>query len=103
MPGGSRSSCRRELIRRDFFFPIFVTVVTCFAAIIVLELSWLALFPILFAGLLAIAYSGTLHYLALELAMRPILFDINAALETPVRIDRPSLSAPRRSCSARCR
>ena len=67
-------------------------MVTCFAAVIVLELSWLALFPILFAGLLAIAYSGTLHYLALELAMRPILFDINAALETPVRIDRPSLS-----------
>ena len=27
----------------------------------------------------------------MELALRPILFDINAALDTPVRIDKPSL------------
>jgi adenylate cyclase len=80
----------RELVRRDFYFPIIVTLVACLSAIIILELSWLAFFPIIFGGLLAIAYSGTLHFLALELAMRPILFDINAALETPVRIDRPS-------------
>src|SRR6266446_3360659 len=53
-----------ELIRRDFF-------------------------PITLAALLAVAYAATLHCLALELAMRPILFDINAALDTPVRIDRP--------------
>jgi adenylate cyclase len=80
----------RELVQRDFYFPIIVTLGACLTAVIVLELSWLAFFPIIFAGLLAIAYSGTLHFLALELAMRPILFDINAALETPVRIDRPS-------------
>jgi adenylate cyclase len=80
----------RELVQRDFYFPIVVTLVACLSAVIVLGLSWLAFFPIIFAGLLAIAYSGTLHFLALELAMRPILFDINAALETPVRIDRPS-------------
>ena len=55
----------------------------------VLGLSWLAFFPITFAALLTVAYAATLHYLALELAMRPILFDINAALDTPVRIDRP--------------
>jgi adenylate cyclase len=81
----------RQLIRRDFYFPIIVTLIAGVTAMIVLELSWLAFFPIIFAGALAIAYSGTLHYLALELAMRPILFDINAALETPVRIDRPTL------------
>ncbi len=80
----------RELVQRDFYFPIVVTLVACLTAVIVLGLSWLAFFPIIFAGLLAIAYSGTLHFLAIELAMRPILFDINAALETPVRIDRPS-------------
>ena len=34
-------------------------------------------------------YAAILHYLALELAMRPILFDINAELDMPVRIDRP--------------
>ena len=81
----------RELIRRDFYFPIIVTLIASISAIIVLGLDWLAFFPIIFAGVLAIAYSGTLHFLALELAMRPILFDINVALETPVRIDRPTL------------
>jgi adenylate cyclase len=81
----------RELVRRDFYFPIVVTLITCVTSVILIELNWLAIFPILFAGALAIAYSGTLHFLALELAMRPILFDINAALETPVRIDRASL------------
>ncbi|MGH2982896.1 MAG: HAMP domain-containing protein, partial [Solirubrobacterales bacterium] len=81
----------REMVRRDFYFPIIVTLVACLTSVIILQLSWLAFFPIIFAGALAIAYSGTLHFLALELAMRPILFDIDAALETPVRIDRPSL------------
>ncbi|HEY1238746.1 MAG TPA: adenylate/guanylate cyclase domain-containing protein, partial [Solirubrobacterales bacterium] len=47
-----------------------------------------AFFPIAVAGLLSIGYSGTLHYLALELAMRPILFDINAALDAPLHVDR---------------
>ena len=80
-----------ELIRRDFYVPIFVTLLTAVGAVLILETSWLAFLPIAIAGLLAIGYSGTLHYLALELAMRPILFDINAALDTPVRIDKPSL------------
>jgi adenylate cyclase len=78
-----------ELIRKDFHFPILVTVVTVVAAVIVLQLSWLAIFPITLGALLAVAYAATLHYLALELAMRPILFDINASLDTPVRIDKP--------------
>jgi class 3 adenylate cyclase len=80
-----------ELVRRDFYFPIFVTLLTAIGTVVILETSWLAFFPIAIAGVLAIGYSGTLHYLALELAMRPILFDINAALDTPVRIDRPVL------------
>src|SRR5262249_61197353 len=37
----------------------------------------------------AVGYAGILHSLALELAMRPILFDINDELEMPVRLDRP--------------
>jgi adenylate cyclase len=78
-----------ELIRKDFHFPILVTVVTVIVAVIVLQLSWLAIFPITLGALLAVAYAATLHYLALELAMRPILFDINASLDTPVRIDKP--------------
>jgi adenylate cyclase len=78
-----------EQIRRDFGAPIVVTVATVIASIAVLGLSWLAFFPIILASLLAVAYAATLHYLAIELAMRPILFDIDAELDTPVRIDRP--------------
>ena len=78
-----------EMVRRDFWVPFVVTVVTVVAAIAILGLTWLAFFPIVIAALLVTAYAGTLHYLALELAMRPILFDINSALDRPVRIDRP--------------
>jgi adenylate cyclase len=78
-----------ELIRKDFFVPIVVTVAVVIASVAILGLSWLAFFPITIAALLTAAYAGTLHYLALELAMRPILFDINSALDRPVRIDRP--------------
>jgi adenylate cyclase len=77
------------LIRRDYLVPIVVTVATVIAAIAVLGLSWLAFFPISVGALVAVGYAFTLHYLALELAMRPILFDINDELEVPVRIDRP--------------
>ncbi len=80
-----------ELVRRDGLVPILVTVVAVVASMVVLNLTWLAFFPIAFAALLTVAYAATLHYLALELALRPILFDINATLDTPVRIDRPVL------------
>ena len=80
-----------ELIRRDFFVPILITLVAVGAAVAVLQLSWLAFFPIAIAALLTTSYAGTLHYLALEMGMRPILFDINSALDTPVRITRPAV------------
>ena len=79
-----------ELIRRDAGFPVFgVALPVSVAAVIAYDLSWLAFFPILAGGLVALGYSAILHYLALELAMRPILFDINAALAKPVRITQP--------------
>jgi adenylate cyclase len=80
-----------QLVRRDFYVPVIVTVITVIASVSILQLSWLSFFPIMVAALLTAAYAGTLHYLALELSMRPILFDINAALDTPVRIDRPAV------------
>ncbi len=78
-----------ELIRRNSLFPVVVALVAVVASIVVLGLSWLAFFPIMIAALLSVGYAGIVHYLALELALRPILFDINAALDKPVRIDRP--------------
>jgi adenylate cyclase len=81
-----------ELIRRDLGFPVFgVAVPVSVAAVLLYGLSWLAFFPVLVGGLIALGYSAILHYLALELAMRPILFDINAALASPVKIERRSI------------
>ena len=78
-----------ELIRRDFLVPVLVTVLTVVVSMAILDLSWPAFFPITIAALLTVGYAATLHYLALELGLRPILFDINASLDMPVRIDRP--------------
>ena len=81
-----------ELLRRDSGFPVFgVALPTSIAMVAIFGLSWLAFFPIFAGALIALGYSAILHYLALELAMRPVLFDINRALETPVRIDRPAV------------
>jgi class 3 adenylate cyclase len=81
-----------ELIRRDAGFPVFgVAIPVSVFAVVEYGLSWFAVFPLMAGGLIALGYSAILHYLALELAMRPILFDINAALETPVKITKPSI------------
>jgi class 3 adenylate cyclase len=77
------------LIRRDFLVPILVTLATVIASVALLGLNWLAIFPISIGAFVAVGYAAILHYLALELAMRPILFDINDELDVPVRIDKP--------------
>ena len=79
------------LIRKDFFAPVVVTVPIVISSLFILDLAWFAFFPIMFAALVTIGYAAMLHYLALEIAMRPVLFDINAALEAPLRIDRPTV------------
>src|SRR4051794_27789030 len=78
-----------QMIRRDFLVPVLVTLTIVIASIAVLGLNWLAFFPIAVGAFVAVGYGAILHYLALELAMRPILFDINEELDMPVRLDRP--------------
>ena len=85
-PGGEHADSADP---EELLFPILVALVSVVASIAVLGLSWLAFFPIMIAALLSVGYAGIVHYLALELAIRPILFDINSALDRPVRIDRP--------------
>jgi len=73
------------LLRRDVLFPIFVVAIpTSVVAVVLYGLSWLAFFPFLAAGLVAIGYGGILHYLALEAGMRPVLVEINREV-TPRR------------------
>jgi class 3 adenylate cyclase len=79
------------LIKGDFFAPLAISVPVVLSAVVILELSWLAFFPMLFGALITIGYATMLHYLALEIAMRPVLFDLNAALDAPLRIDRATV------------
>jgi adenylate cyclase len=73
-----------ELIRRDLGIPIFVAVAPASIwAVIVLNLSWLAFFPLFAGSLVAVGYSAILHYLVLEAGMRPVLVDINRSAAAP--------------------
>ncbi|HYY74604.1 MAG TPA: adenylate/guanylate cyclase domain-containing protein, partial [Solirubrobacterales bacterium] len=68
-----------NLIRRDLWVPIGVAIIpACIWAVIVLDLSWPAFFPLLAGSLVALGYSAVLHYLILEAGMRPVLLDVNS-------------------------
>jgi adenylate cyclase len=70
-----------NMIRRDFWVPVFVVVVpTCVAAVLFIDLSWLSLIPLMTGALVAVGYGAILHYLALEQGMRPVLVDINQSI-----------------------
>jgi adenylate cyclase len=81
-----------DLVKKDLYYPIFgVILPTALSAVLLFDLRPIAFLPLFAGGLLAIGYSGVLHYLAVELGMRPVLVDINRELEVPLRIDRPAL------------
>jgi adenylate cyclase len=85
-----------NLIRRDLWVPIGVAIVpTCIWAAIVLDLAWLAFFPLFAGSLVALGYSAILHYLILEAGMRPVLLDINDSEDTP-RVAAPISAIPLR-------
>ena len=60
--------------------PVVVSVLPiCIAGTAILDLSWLAFFPLLAASAVALGYSAILHYLAVEAGMRPVLVEINSS------------------------
>ncbi len=66
------------LLRRQMRLPIFVVAIPgSIAGVIVLHLDLLDFLPILAASLIAIGYSGILHYFAVEAGLRPAVVDIN--------------------------
>ncbi|HEX5954859.1 MAG TPA: adenylate/guanylate cyclase domain-containing protein [Solirubrobacterales bacterium] len=70
-----------HLVKRDLPMPVLVTVIpTCVAGIVILDLGWLTIIPLLLGAAIAMGYSAMLHYLAVEAGMRPLLLDINANL-----------------------
>jgi adenylate cyclase len=69
------------LIRREMKLPVFgVALPGSIAGVIILGLSPWAFFPIFAASLIAIGYSGILHYFAVEAGLRPVVVDINRVL-----------------------
>jgi class 3 adenylate cyclase len=73
-----------NLIRRDLFVPVGVAIVpACIWAVIVLNLSWPAFFPLFAGSMVALGYSAILHYLVLEAGMRPVLLDVNESELAP--------------------
>jgi adenylate cyclase len=75
-----------DLIRRDMVLPFVIVVLpAAIASVAILGLSWLAFFPFFFGASVAVGYGGLLHYLALELGMRPVLMDINR--DVPPRLE----------------
>src|SRR5262249_56748136 len=73
-----------SLIRRDVSVPIVVTIVpACIWAVIVLDISWLAFFPLFAGSMVALGYSAILHYLILEAGVRPLLPHISESGEGP--------------------
>ena len=81
-----------ELIRRDLVLPVVTVVVpACIASTAILGLSWLAFFPFAAASLVALGYAMILHYLAMEIGLRPVLIDINRVLAPRLAPDRSAL------------
>jgi adenylate cyclase len=68
-----------------------VAVVNAIAAVVVLDLTWVTIFPLLAAALIAVGYIAILQYFAIETAMRPVILDINEHLSADFRFARLGL------------
>ena len=70
-----------NLVRDEIVIPLFGVVVPATAsAVLIFGLPWLGFFPLLGAGVVAVAYGAILHHLTLEAGLRPVLIDINRAV-----------------------
>jgi len=86
-----------NLVREELLPPVVAVVVpSAVAAVLILDLSWLDLFPLLIAGAVAVGYGAILHHLTIEAGMRPVLIDINRSAS-------PRLSAEVEALSLRLR
>jgi class 3 adenylate cyclase len=78
-----------HLIKADIKIPTLVVVIPgCAAATHFLGLGWTSIFPLIAGSMVALGYSGLLHYLAVEAGMRPVLIEINQEVSprrTPAR------------------
>lgn len=68
-----------RMVRSLAVLPIFTVVLPASVlSVVLLDLSWPAIIPFVAGSMVALGYSSLLHYLALEVGLRPVLVDINA-------------------------
>ena len=80
------------LVKKDLPLPVIASVIPiCITGILILDLSWLAIFPLLAGAAVALGYSALLHYLAVESGMRPVLIDINQQISPRTSLDAPAI------------
>ncbi|MBA2522166.1 MAG: adenylate/guanylate cyclase domain-containing protein [Solirubrobacterales bacterium] len=69
------------LVRDELLIPLIgVVLPSIIAALLIFDLPWVGFFPLLGAGIVAAGYGAILHHLTLEIAMRPVLVDLNRAV-----------------------
>lgn len=67
-----------DVVRFEMLMPIAMVIIPgCVSAVVVLDLAWTAVFPLLFASMISVGYGAILHYLTIEAGMRPVLLDID--------------------------
>jgi adenylate cyclase len=82
-----------HLLRNDIKIPLGVVVLPgCAAATAFLHLEWFNFFPLVAGSLIALGYSGILHYLLVESGMRPVLVDINQSVTPRLAAGPPAIS-----------
>ena len=80
------------MVRTDVTIPVFIVVIPAVvAAVLILEASWLAFFPLFVGGMVALGYSAILHYLIFEAGLRPVLVDISSHLPPQRRLEHAGL------------
>jgi adenylate cyclase len=89
---GAAVGLPQRVISRDMKLPLIIVALPgSIAALLILDLSPLAFFPLFAGSLIAIGYAGILHYFALETGMRPVLVDINRVLPPRLRTETRAL------------
>jgi adenylate cyclase len=81
-----------RVLRRDAWLPgLLVTPPAACAIVLVLDLHWSSLVPLLGLGLVGSAYAAILQYFAIEIGLEPVVDDVAAQLPEDFRFQREGL------------
>jgi adenylate cyclase len=81
-----------RVLRRDAWVPgLLVTPPAACAIVLVLDLHWTSLVPLLVLGAVGSAYAAILQYFAIEIGLEPVVDEVAANLPQDVRFHREGL------------